>query len=755
MEEIEGYPKMTFKLGLLLFTVVFGASSANAESYFVKSQPEYLEASRKLKAGDVVILANGEWRDFEISFSGEGQPDQPITLKSEEAGKVIITGRSNLRIGGSHMIVSGLVFRGGYSPTGEVISFRRSKTDLATDSRVTETVIDHFNQPDRFQSDYWVALYGKRNRFDHNHLVGKSNQGVTLAVRLDSEGSRENGHRIDHVYFGPRPSLGSNGGETLRVGTSSYSMYNSNTIIEDNVFDRCDGEVEIVSIKSGGNIVRRNLVLESRGSIVLRHGNGNTVERNIIMGNGKDHTGGIRVINRDQTVRDNYMEGVEGTGFASALTVMNGVPDSPVYRYVQVNNAQIDNNSIINSARVSFAAGADAERSAPPVNSRFERNLLVFDTADTPVEIADDISGIAFRQNVISSPRVKVPLPGATQAVVRLKRAENGLLYPADPKLKTVGAPHDLSAISLNDVGVKWYPKPQDAEKFGTGRKIAVNPSDNSLEAAFAEARDGDSLVLAAGEYALDRTLIADKTVSIEAAAGARPTIIFRRDALFEMAEGGNLRLRGIDIEGAEAVDYVGNAMIRTSRQPILSNFLLELDGVHVRNLIVNKSFDVISLGKSAMANIVRITNSSFTDISGKVIAADSEIDDFGRYNIEYLNVVNSRFKNIGGAIVSLYRGGNDESTFGPHIEFKGNIVENNKPAPGSLVLVGVQQVSIENNSFADSAPIRITQTTGDPRAQIINNSFTNTPGPEITELKYQGPQRVVMTGNSFDGAPQ
>ena len=43
-------------------------------------------------------------------------------------------------------------------------------------------------------------------------------------------------------------------------------------------FDRCDGEVEIISSKSGGNIYRGNLFLQSRGTLTLRHGDGNLVE---------------------------------------------------------------------------------------------------------------------------------------------------------------------------------------------------------------------------------------------------------------------------------------------------------------------------------------------------------------------------------------------------------------------------------------------------------------------------------------------
>lgn len=227
---------MVFRLALIVGIFIAWVSPAQSAQYLVKNQTEYFAAAKNAEAGDIIILANGEWPDFEIVLTGKGTKKKPITLISQEPGKVIITGQSNLRIGGQHILVTGLVFRNGYSPTGEVISFRRTKGDLAYDSRVTEVVIDHFNKPDRFESDYWVGMYGKRNRFDHNHLVGKSNKGVTFAVRLDSKDSQENYHRIDHNYFGPRPVLGSNGGETLRIGTSKYSMFNSHTLVENNFF---------------------------------------------------------------------------------------------------------------------------------------------------------------------------------------------------------------------------------------------------------------------------------------------------------------------------------------------------------------------------------------------------------------------------------------------------------------------------------------------------------------------------------------
>ena len=234
---------------LLLAFNVLPISVMAAEQILVKNQNEFQKAVSGLKPGDTVVLANGVWNNFEINFSGKGTAEQPITLTAETKGKVIISGQSNLHIAGEYLVVSGLVFKNGYSTTDSVISFRKSEIELANHSRVTETVVDNFNNPERVEVDYYVAMYGKHNRFDHNHLAGKRNKGVTMAVILDSQASQENHHRIDHNYFGPRPVLGSNGGETLRIGTSAYSLTNSFTLVENNYFDRCDGEVEIVSVK--------------------------------------------------------------------------------------------------------------------------------------------------------------------------------------------------------------------------------------------------------------------------------------------------------------------------------------------------------------------------------------------------------------------------------------------------------------------------------------------------------------------------
>lgn len=751
---------MLGRVGLWLLLAVAAASPLKAERHLVRDQEGYAAALSRVEAGGVIVLASGEWRDFDMVVTGRGTADEPIAVVAERPGTVFLTGQSSLRIGGEHIVVSGLVFRDGYSPRGEVISFRRTKDDLARNSRVTQVVIDRFNKPDRFESDYWVGIYGRNNRFDHSHLVGKTNQGVTLAVRLDAPESRENGHRIDHNYFGPRPVLGSNGGETIRIGTSKYSMFRSGTIVENNVFDRCDGEVEIISNKSNGNVYRGNLFLNSRGALTLRHGDDTLVERNVFLGGGKDHTGGIRVINRNQTVRFNYMEGLRGSGFASALTVMNGVPNSPVNRYVQVDNARIERNTVIDSARITLGAGADEERSAAPVNSVFAGNLLGGAGEGTFVEVDSDISGIAFDRNAVVRGEVHSAAAHLRKVQARMERAANGLLYPVDPALADVGAPRDLAPIALSDVGVDWYPKPGAQADFGfSGTVTRVAPGEDTLARAVAAAAPGDVLLLEPGVHIANRVIAVDKMLTIrgpEAAAGAErresAIVRFTRPSLVELREGGNLRLANLVIDGALAPDSVGNAVIRTSAFPLKANFRVELDAVTVRDLVVNKSFAVLAIGKGALADRVTIRDSLFAGITGPIVSAQAETDDFGRYNVEYLDIADSTFTDVGGPAAAVYRGGTDESTFGPIVTVSGNTFRNvGRTGAGqgaSIHLHGVQVASLAGNSFENAAPPVVEHTVGTPATAIVGNRFAQTPPPVVRELVFPGEPRAELRDN-------
>jgi poly(beta-D-mannuronate) lyase len=738
-----------------LLLLLLGCQSATqAKQWLVKTPEEYKSALSKLKAGDRIILANGTWQNFEILFEGQGTEQQPIELSAQTKGKVILSGQSNLRLAGEYLTVSGLVFKDGYSPTGEVISFRKNANTLANHSRVTETVIDHFNNPDKFLSDSWVLMYGRYNRFDHNHIEGKSNAGVTMAVRLNSETSQQNHHQIDHNYFGHRPILGSNGGETLRIGTSHYSLTDSFTIIENNYFDRCNGEVEIISNKSGSNTIRNNVFFESRGTLTLRHGSGNVVEGNVFIGNGKDHTGGIRVINANQTIRNNYLSGLTGTRFGGGLVVMNGVPNSKINRYHQVKNALIENNTLIDVSNINLAAGSDDERTAAPIDSVFKNNVIINHDKKDPFHLLDQVKGISFLNNVASQSPASEIASGFSIVSDELQQAKTGLWYPSDPNLAALGASRELKPVSKQDVGVSWYVKNTQSVDFNAGRKIDIT-SAHQLMSAVQNAQRGDQLILGDGEYILDKVLNITTVVRIQAKNTAKVTLFNLRPVMFELADGGSLTLQGIIIDGKESVDAAGNVLIRNTKLPTLQNYTLVLDNIQVRNLNVNHSYHVFDAGYRSLADLISITNSQFTQITGDILRLDKEQDDLGIYNAEYVVLQNNVFNQVEGAIAKVYRGGTDESTFGPHVDFSHNQIiasgtgKRNKSG-AVLYLHGTQVNKIEANHFITSAPSVIEHTVGEPHTTIIDNQFEHTPEPVIKQLFPLSGAVLTMSGNTY-----
>ncbi|MBU2978349.1 polysaccharide lyase 6 family protein [Alteromonas sp. C1M14] len=740
-----------------LSTILMACSSVNSNTdtntYVVEDQQEYQAIANKLVAGDTVILKNGTWTDFEIILQGKGTEDAPITLKAETKGKVILSGESSLKLAGDYLVASGLVFKDGNTPSSAVIEFR-NKDVLAHHSRVTEVVIDNFNNPDKQESDYWVAFYGRHNRLDHSHIAGKRNKGVTVAVRLTTEASQQNYHRIDHNYFGYRPTFGSNGGETLRIGTSHYSLTDSHTLVENNYFEHTDGEVEIISVKSGKNIIRGNVFYEARGTLTLRHGNGNIVEQNVFLGNGVPHTGGIRIINRDQVVRNNYLEGLTGYRFGGGFTIMNGVPNSPINRYHQVDNATVENNTFINVAHFQLAAGSDAERTATPINSVIKNNLIVNEDGKQPFTAFDDISGITFSGNVANTEVLAQIGTGVATQEVSLTPHDNGLRYPTSSAV-TAGVKHDLSVLSKDQTGVTWYPKTPASVSFDSGKVHQVEANAIALQNAIEQAASGDILELAPGEFTIPKLVIIDKTLTLKAKQEGQTQVSFERTALFEIHDGGSLKIDGLHISGQASPDAAGNSVVRTQKWGMLKNYRFELINATLSDLDINHSFHVFVSGKGAFADDITLRNNTISNVTGDVLQLNKETEDLGIYNAEYVTLENNTFTEIEGALVKLYRGGTDESTFGPHFEMTNNKVatvgfgkRNHEQA--SVFLHGVQVANITNNTIEQSRPLVIEHTVGEPKTHIINNVFDGTAEPLVTELRVKGPHTAVLQNNKM-----
>lgn len=718
----------------------------------VRTLAEFDEAVSNATPGDVITMANGEWTDVELRFKGVGEEGNPIQLVAETPGQVIISGQSNLAFSGEYLEISGLVFENGFTPTSEVISFKTSKEELANNSRVTNCVINNFTNPERFDGDTWVAIYGKNNRFDHNTLMGKGNRGVTLAVKLTTEESRENSHVIEHNYFGPRQILGSNGGETLRIGTSHYSRTYSNTIVRNNYFDRVNGEHEIISNKACGNEFRDNVFFECQGTLTMRHGHHTLVENNYFLGNRKPNTGGIRIINEYQTVRKNYMSGLTGHRFRGALVIMNGVPDSPINRYNQVVDSYMDNNIVINSDYIQLCAGSDEERSAVPVGSTFRNNIILTNTNLEPFTIYDDVSGIEFTGNVMNQ-EAEAPFQNGFEKVpFSLTKNANGLEVPEPGLVEKIEFGPIALPVAKEDVGADFYSKEDQTSSFASGKTHKVPAGTNTLLDVLKESQAGDILELEnGGEYLMTKYAFVNHPVSIVTPEGEKATILSEKQSFFKIENGGALHFSNVIFDGKVSPDQAGNNVISTSKYSMNQNYAVVIEKCLVKDLDKNHSFDFLKSYKHTFADSINIIDSEFDNVTGAIMTLDMEVEDLGIYNVENVTIQNSTFKDVLGAIANIYRGGTDESTFGPIVTVSN--VEINQSGKGkrnkqeaAFRFHGVQKLHVSNVEFNESAGIDLFMTNGEPITRVSSITFNNSSGLSTNGEPFES-ENIIVNG--------
>lgn len=378
-------------------------SVRTAGTTLVNNATELTSAISTAGAGDTILLADGTWSDLVITLLGEGTDGFPITVGAETPGKVILTGSSRAEIGGSYLQLRDLVFSGSYTGSeDEIIQFRASGVGAAEDSRVTNITILNY-VPENGAKTVWVGMYGKRNRLDHSYLKGHDVIGVTVIVWPDGT---PNDHRIDNNHFDDRKDGGGqNGWETIRIGTSDVSLTSSRTLVEHNLFTRVDGEIEIISNKTGDNIYRYNTFLECSGTLTLRHGNDCLIDSNFFLGRGRSGSGGIRVIGENHVIVNNHFEETNVRSGA-AITVYAGVDGGALNEYAAANNVTIANNTFVDNQGLAIDLGTglgSSSRTVLPTGGSITDNVIVQTSGSGATQVSGAaISAPTWINNLIS-----------------------------------------------------------------------------------------------------------------------------------------------------------------------------------------------------------------------------------------------------------------------------------------------------------------------------------------------------------------
>lgn len=375
------------------------SQAAEPRTIPVGTSIELKAALKKVEPGDTILFNAGVWTDLDCKVTVSGRSDAPITLRADPQA-TRFTGRCRVRLGGSYLVLEGFTFRNAWHEDA-VLETRADSNHPADHCRISRCTFEDCNPPDLTEDSKVVSLYGVSHEFQYCAIQGKRNRGATMVVWL-GDGAGE--HRIHHNYFGPRERLGRNGGETLRVGDSATSHLSARCIVRDNYFDRCSGEAEIISNKSCDNEYLFNTFHQCSGALTLRHGGRCRVVGNFFDGQSARGTGGVRIIGEDHLVACNLFSRLAGDDTRAALSIMNGLRNSPADGYAPVERACVAFNSFIDCKQsvvigltdddnVGTVPPADCEFIGNIVNSRFGPLLRARTTLDGVRIIQNDFYG--------------------------------------------------------------------------------------------------------------------------------------------------------------------------------------------------------------------------------------------------------------------------------------------------------------------------------------------------------------------------
>ena len=394
---LSSFPKISGCWLSLLISPLFAFSQAS----FTDSD-DLQNAVNAASPGDVLVVQNGTYNDFEGSWTAIGTEAQPITIKAETVGGVVLTGESHFVLKKSaHVIVEGLVFDAQDDRTlvklegCHHIRITRNVFELQTTESVKWVFIGGV------WNDYTFQYQSHHNRIDHNVFRNKNTPGHYITVdgtsnENDTDIRQSQYDRIDHNHFlnnGPRAA---NEQESIRIGWSEMSQSSGYTTVEHNLFENCDGDPEIISVKSCDNTVRFNTFRGCYGTVSLRHGNRNRVEGNYFFGAGKPkgsfvnssgststlYTGGIRIYGTDHVIINNYMEGLQGTRWDAPITLTQGDAidgsSSSLSKHFRAERVTIAYNTLVNNAYgIEIGFDNNGKYSKPLEDIVIANNLIV------------------------------------------------------------------------------------------------------------------------------------------------------------------------------------------------------------------------------------------------------------------------------------------------------------------------------------------------------------------------------------------
>lgn len=406
----------------------------------VTTVANFKTALANMNPGDTVEVENGMYDLSSLSIVRSGCQLKPIVITAKNKGQAILNGATALVFKNmSYVTLKGFAFRSVNIGTGIKLEnctrFRITENSFALTENSSCTWVyigDTYASPIPIRSGY--------NRIDHNSFDGKTQAGNY--IRMDGNIDQQSQYdTIDHNHFKNNGPRANNEKESIRVGVSTLSKSSGFTLIEYNLFEDCDGDPEIVSIKSCDNTIRYNTFVRCLGTLCLRQGFRSKVEGNYFFGDNKTGTfnggtigaGGIRVYGKDHKIINNYFSGLTGAKWDAAITITNGdVTNSSTSladHYLPENIIVAHNTLVNNESNIEVGFNNNGNYPLSPINCMIANNVVIENrTPIIKVHNAAALNGVSFSNNIMY-PTGTATL-GITASAAEINQADPKLILP-------------------------------------------------------------------------------------------------------------------------------------------------------------------------------------------------------------------------------------------------------------------------------------------------------------------------------------
>lgn len=285
---------------VLLFHI---ATALIAAPVSVASIKDLQNAVRHAGPGTIITLRNGIYTtDEDIVLGCSGSKNQPVVIRAETVGGAVIGGKGGFKLvsPASYVVIRGFHF-----------THRASHARCEAGTRFCRWTHNIFELQGKGE---YLTIAGNGHEIDYNTFRNKNSMGRILAIRGEGKQIAERLHIHHNYFFNFRDQGGANGAETLQFGLSGFSLSTSSSVVEYNLFEKCAGENELISVKASGVILRYNTIRDCRAQFTLRHGN-----KCLVYGNYFFKTPGLRIYGDDHSIFSNYFAYCR-----PAITIGNG-----------------------------------------------------------------------------------------------------------------------------------------------------------------------------------------------------------------------------------------------------------------------------------------------------------------------------------------------------------------------------------------------------------------------------------------------